>query len=128
MIDLRDYVAKALEDVVQGVGDAQMNTVHSSDAQIAPHDGGRQPIRELSFRIEIAVSESSEKSGEGGGSFSLGVVSAKIGLGKKRGSSSESGSEGRSTLEFSVPVTLPSTGRTRAIREATKPGKGPMER
>jgi hypothetical protein len=109
-MDLRDFIAKALMDVVSGVQDAQSKTEKGT---IVPSDmRDRVDIATAGFSVfqivdfEVTV-RADEKSGREGG---LSVVSGVFGIGAGIKSIFGKSAGHAATLRFRVPVKLPKSG------------------
>ena len=104
---LRDFVSRALCDIVSGVQDAQTKT---PDGVVVPHgittkmyavSAGISEIQVIDFEVTV---KADEKSGREAG---LSVVSAIFGAGIKGETGKSDGHA--ATLKFRVPVRLPSS-------------------
>lgn len=110
-MDLKDFVAQSLVQIVEGVATAS-KAVSELGGAVSPsysarlaetlgltNDGTSRPVQGVQF--DVAVTASSESSGEAGGGLRIAVVS----FGAK-GSDRDS-HQTSSRISFSVPLALP---------------------
>jgi hypothetical protein len=110
---LKEFVAQALAEIIQGVVDAQA-ALGSNGKYINPELSTQQGplekqgklvsiqgqlVQSVEFDVAVTVTEAKGTKG------AIGVVVGTIGLGSQRQSSEESSAVSR--LKFSVPITLP---------------------
>ena len=99
-IDLRDFIAKTMVNICNGVGDAQKTMLEQINNQpIAPanFDGQRVVALEQKITFDISVVASSSKSKSGNGGVNIKVLS--IGA---EGEKSESKMQ-TNRIQFSIP-------------------------
>lgn len=107
-LDLKDFIARALSDIVSGVVDAQAK-LSDKGAHINPQEMFKtqpdvysvtmQRIHIVEFDVAVTVAKTDEnKAG-------IGVVAGAIGLGVQERSMSNDSALSR--IKFSVPITLP---------------------
>ncbi len=111
-MNLKDFIAESLTQIVQGVQQAQDN-FKGSEARISPQmrmtqkehsigaaEGyGGQPVSYVSFDVSVVASEGT---GTKGG---IGILVGAIGLGSQ--GQSEKASSNESRIKFQIPVMLP---------------------
>lgn len=127
-MDLRDFVAAALSDVLLGVQDAQSNTrKHPTDAKVSPQlenvdtrsvkvAGRHQPVTMIKFDVAVSVSTRGEAGADAKASISvLGVE-----LGGAGGSAAIEHTRGhQSRISFEVPVALPRDAKFEETRASS---------
>ncbi|MGH8758778.1 MAG: hypothetical protein ACREVW_04595 [Burkholderiales bacterium] len=111
-MELKDFVAESLIQIVQGVALAQKE-LKGSGARVSPRmratdkahtigeaemDGG-QPVSSVEFDVVVTATKGKGSKG------TIGVVVGALGLGTQAQSESKSGEESR--IKFKVPVLLP---------------------
>lgn len=120
-MELKDFVARVLVDIVEGIREAQ-TTVGHEDADVSPYLRGGvnvsgwkglrdrldRSLHEVEFDVAVTATEGT---GTRGG---VGVVMGVVALGS-RGESSRT-SESVSRVKFSVPVRLPAPSEAEAMR------------
>lgn len=111
-MNLKDFVAESLEQIVRGVIQAQealkdtrarvnplmLKTTNHSSIGEASEEGG-QPVYLVEFDVAITAEEGT---GTKGG---IGIAVGMLGLGSQSRSESKSGQESR--IKFKVPLLLP---------------------
>jgi hypothetical protein len=116
-MDLKDFVAETLVQIVEGVEDArkrvedksvgvnpQMATTHDhAGAQGLLHIGGQTFAQVVQFDVALTVLEG--KGTKGG----IGIFAGGIGLGSSGQSQTENSSVSR--VKFSIPLVLPTSSR-----------------
>lgn len=117
-MELDEFVAKTLEQIIKGVADAQVAVRRSAaDAVINPYNAVINPsvgsalppdrldegtgtlVQEVSFDVAVTVSES----GKSGAGLQVGA----FGVGGKMGGGSKRARSEVSRIKFVVPVVLP---------------------
>ncbi len=112
-VELKDFIARALADIIQGVQDAQVNLKENgvsvnpqlSTQQGVLHDQKRlvsikgQLVQMVEFDVAVTATSATGTKG------SIGVVAGIFALGSQGQSNQENKSLSR--LKFSIPVTLP---------------------
>jgi len=113
-MNLRDFVATTIEEVMEGVFEAQQRTVRtggvvnpavfqgmSGELDKPVHAGqlGAPLVKEIEFDVAVSVTEGTEKAGRAG------IVVWGIGVGGE--GKSGSATESVSRIRFSVPVGFP---------------------
>lgn len=104
MVELKDFIAETLSQIICGVEDAQNRIAESNrSGAIAPTGQGTNDDTVLNQTVEfdIAVAAESGKKTSGG----IGIIVGAINLGSSGKSSSEKSSSNR--VKFSVPIHLP---------------------
>lgn len=106
-MELREFVAETLKQIVEGVKDAQA-AVKTKGGQINPRlSSGSQKLRTISsesvqmVEFDVALTIVEGKGTKGG----IGVFVGPLGIGSQGQSSSENTSVSR--IKFQVPITLP---------------------
>ena len=104
-MDLRDFIAKTLTDIANGVRDAQ-NATSSLDVQINRSENppqGRRERKSIPIKFHIAVSETEGTATSG----KIGVLAGIVGAASS--GESKAGSTAATTISFEVPMVLPKT-------------------
>lgn len=115
-MELKEFIAATLTDIVNGVIEAQENTMETF-AQINPlvsNGGGVDTQRNravVDVIFDIALGENTRS----GASGKIGVVLASVGLGGKIEEARETDSANR--VRFKVPVMFPLHGQKRNAKE-----------
>ena len=118
-MELREFVARSLSDIVQGVRDAQAQ-IADSGAQLNPtlrnvftgstsggavlgwsHGQGGVPVLLADFDVAVTATEGTQTQG------GIGVVAGIVALGSK--GQSDQASSSASRIRFSVPLLLPTS-------------------
>ena len=110
-MELDEFVAKTLEQIIKGVADAQNAVIRrAAKAVINPYVGSAVPadwldegtgtlVQDVSFDVAVTVSES----GKSGAGLQVGA----FGIGAQIGGGSDRAHSEVSRIKFVVPVVLP---------------------
>lgn len=103
-MDVKDFISQSLQEIIQGVSEAQQDVGGEQiAANMAGHTGGGNLINAgkhgIFTRVDFDVAVSAETSGSGGGNLKV------FGVGIEGSAEHTAGKANR--LTFSVPVRLP---------------------
>jgi hypothetical protein len=111
MIELRDFVAETIKQVIDGVVNAQEYAkekravvnpklnYHNQNQDLLVDVATGQPTRSISFNVAVTAAEGTKTQG------GIAVFTGMLGLGSK--GQSEKSNETVNRIQFSVPVFLP---------------------
>ena len=110
-LQLRDFVAETIKQVIDGVATAQQHAkeknaavnpklgFHAQNEDLLIDHATQQPVQSISFDVAVTATKGSKTQG------GIAVFTGMIGLGSK--GQSEKSDETVNRIQFSVPVSLP---------------------